>query len=152
MIKIVPFEPEHLDLFDKKIEDEWLWANIDIKELCGKFAERGAMFSAFNVYGKVVAIAGIMAMWRGVGEVWATFAPDGERHMKTIHRKSKEVIKTALDNGFWRLQTTVKAGFDKGIRWVEGLGFHFEGKMERYAPDGSDMLRYAIVRRDDHVA
>lgn len=147
MIEKVPFKAEHLDLFDGKIGEEWLLADFDIKQLVSEFARRGSMFSFF-ADGKLFAIAGLMGMWRGVGEVWAAFAPGGERHIKIVHRTAKEVIEAALNNGFWRIQTNAIAGFDKGIRWIERLGFVSEGVMRRYAPNGKDMIRYAIVKED----
>ncbi len=147
MIEIVPFKPEHLELFEGKKGDELMPPGLDYQTLFTVFADRGAMFSGI-VDDRVVAIAGLIGLWDGVGEVFATFTEEGTHYMKSIHRKSKEVIETALKDGFWRIQTNVKAGFEKGIRWVEGLGFHSEGPMERYAPDGSNMIRYSIVRRD----
>lgn len=145
MIEIIPFKSEHLEKFDGKLGEEWITAHFDIGKLLSEFSKHGAMFTVF-VDGRVVAIAGLMGLWKGVGEVWAAFAPGGERYMKTIHRKSKEVIAEALNNGFWRIQTNVIAGFDKGIRWVERLGFKSEGVMRKYSPNGGDMIRYAIVR------
>lgn len=147
MIEIVPFKEEHLERFDGKKGDELMPPGFDYQTIFTLFADRGAMFSGI-VDGRVVAIAGLIGLWNGVGEVFATFTEEGTHYMKSIHRKSKEVIEIALNNGFWRIQTKVKAGFEKGIRWVEGLGLHSEGVMERYAPDGSDMIGYAIVRRD----
>ena len=46
-------------------------------------------------------------------------------------------------NKIWRLQTSVKANFNMGLRFAEFLGLKNEGLMIGYGPDKSDYLRMA---------
>lgn len=145
--EIVPFKPEHLESF-KENGGKVLVGNIsNMGEILKQLGLKKTIFSGI-VEGRVVAIAGIMFLWNGVGEAWASFTPEGEHYMKSIHRKSKEIIRYCLENGFWRIQTNILAGFHKGIKWVEGLGFKYEGEMRKFSPDGKDMIRYTIIKEE----
>jgi hypothetical protein len=144
-IEIKPFEVQHLSLFNLKLGEEWMASFFDIKTLAIEYAKRGQLFSVF-VDDRVEAIGGFVKLWEGVVEMIAMISPVGKRHIKIIHRTAKNMINVALSNGIWRIQTNVLDGFDKGIRWVERLGFHSEGKMKKYTPDGRDMIRFAIVK------
>jgi hypothetical protein len=144
--EIVPFHVEHLDRFEGKVGGEWLSPDVDLKQVLAIYAKQGTLFSVI-VGDKVVAVGGLLPLWKGVGEVFANFSPEGEHYMKSIHRAAKGIIAAALADGFWRIQTNILAGFEKGILWVEGLGFVQEGPpMRKYSPSGKDMLRYVIVK------
>lgn len=147
MIEIVPFKAEHLELFNGKMSEEWVPAFMDVDDLAVEYARRGLLYSMF-VDGRVEVIAGIVRLWAGVAEAVAIVSPTGRRHMRAVHRMAKKVLGIAIGNGFWRIQTNVLEGFDKGKTWVERLGFHDEGIMERYTPDGRNMIRYAMVRKE----
>lgn len=73
---------------------------------------------------------------------WALMAADAGKHITALHRAVQRFI--SLDEWI-RLEATVEEGFTPGCRWVELLGFQFEGRMLKYGPSGETHLRYARV-------
>lgn len=146
-LEIVEFRKEHMDLFG--------WNILDA------FSFKGSMFSrdlilaiiekSFPVYtvlkdDKAIAFGGVVKLWDGVAEIWSILSPEAIEEIKPIHRKAIELIESCFNNGIVRMQTTVLEGFFEGYRWVEHLGFHQEGRMAKYGPDGQNYIRYARVK------
>lgn len=147
-LEIVPFESEHIESFRENGGTGTLGNFDNMGKVLAQLGRKETVFSVI-VDGKVLAITGILFLWNGVGEAWASFTPEGERYMKSIHRKAKEVIASCLKNGFHRIHADSPAGQEKTIKWIKGLGFEVECIMRKYCPDGNDMIRYAIVKEDD---
>jgi len=106
---------------------------------------RGPAFTGVNSE-KIVACAGIVPMWKGVGEAWAVTSPLVERHglffAKEIWKRLNALIEIME---LERVQTTVHVKHEKSIKWVERMGFKNEGKMEKYI-GGEDFYRYALIK------
>lgn len=137
LIKIVPFEEKH-------IKEMSQWQNSDL--LIG-FLGMGLPYLLFTAFieEKIIAIAGVIRMWEGVAEAMSTMAPEAEKYMKSIHRKSKEIIIQAIkDWKLRRVQTVVNVNSEKGRKWVEALGFKIESTMSKYGLNGEDILRYVM--------
>lgn len=93
---------------------------------------------------KIIAAGGIVKMWEGVGTAWAVLGNiENKRKVALLYKK--HLYKMMIDNRFHRLQADILVGFDKGVRFVEFLGFKFEGTMKAYDKDKRDYLRYALV-------
>lgn len=148
---ITEFRPEHINAFDfGGVGDQFRGAFLTPENIA-VMGEKGAVWCAVED-SQVLCMSGICILWRGVGEAWALMVPEALRHFKAIHRKAQEVVDTFFDTGVLvRLHTSVLKGFTPGYRWVEHLGFHWEGEMERYGPDGRDYIRFARIapRRED---
>lgn len=118
-------------------KDALKWARLNESE--------GPGFTA--VYdGKIAACAGIRIYWPGVGEAWALYSEDiGYYHIDP--KIARDMIYNLMtEYKLRRVQTTPRADWDKGIKYVEWLGFKREGLMRGYYPDGTDCYMYAIVR------
>jgi len=110
------------------------------------FATKGPAFTA-RQGACVIACAGVMLFWPGVGEAWSVLSPCAAEH-PMIHRHVKRGLAGIIEShGLWRVQATVLDGFAKGERWITRLGFQFESAMPAFGPKGETYNRYAIVRK-----
>ena len=95
--------------------------------------------------GELIVIAGINILWPGVGEAWAFLGGSYRKHGRFIHRTVKNMLsEIAFDLKLERVQAAVEEGHWAGIRWVDVLGFKFEGEMPGYFR-GKTYLRYAKI-------
>lgn len=100
--------------------------------------------AAVDSDGSVLAIAGIMPRWDGVGLAWAWLSRGWRKHARRI---TAEMITGLETSGYHRIEVGVKAGFDRGARWAERLGFYLETPVARkWGPDGSDFSIYVRVK------
>jgi hypothetical protein len=142
-----PFEKQ--DLIDMDLRDyerhefSFLGGGIDV------FATAYMQGPGFTLMfeDKVVASAGVMVLWSGVGEAWFRGSPLIYKfgHTKKVILSSVEGFKMIKDSGFWRIQCTILKDWQPAIRYVNRLGFKYEGEMRMYGPDKRDFLRYALV-------
>ncbi len=144
-MQITEFKKEHIDLFDFNAVAKQFEGDCYNKANTGAIAEMGNTWSMVED-GRVLAMAGIVRLWQGVGEAWSLFTPEALQYGVAFHLRAVKVLKSFFDQGWWRIQTTVRADFETGIIWLVGMGFKDEGVMEKYGPDGSDYIRYARVR------
>lgn len=100
--------------------------------------------AAVDDSGEVLAIAGVMPLWEGVGLAWAWLAKGWRKYARRI---TAEII-TGLEMAkFHRIEVGVKVGFERGARWVERMGFELETPVARkWGPDGSDFAIYVKVK------
>jgi len=91
---------------------------------------------------EVIAVFGVKEIWPGVGHCFGIITVNAEKYVKTLVLAGREMVDlaSARDLGFWRLQATVEAHFDRGIRYLTGLGFNIDGLMPQYGPDRTDHL------------
>jgi hypothetical protein len=88
----------------------------------------------------ILICGGIVKLSEHRGECWALLSPDCGRHMLWLTRAVKRFIEIYP----WRrLEASVEEQFGAGCKWVEMLGFKFEGRMANYGVDGETHLRYA---------
>ncbi len=138
---ILPFSPKHLDMIEPQ---EAQRLSPEIVALFPK-ADGGRAFSGF-IGDECLGAAGIRTLWPGVGEAWAYLSPSALSRGVSVAR----AIKLGLSDiqrgeGHRRVQCHVRKSHGAAIRWAEWLGFHVEGLMERYAPDGEDCFLFARV-------
>lgn len=89
---------------------------------------------------RIMLCGGIMPMGPRIGVLWALLSADAGTHMLWLHRATKRFIEI---NPPKRLEASVEKGFPQGCRWLELLGFRFEGEMSAYGLNGETHLRYA---------
>lgn len=88
---------------------------------------------------RIVMCGGITHYAPQRGICWALVSQDAGRHMLFLTRAVRRFIGTYP----WRrLEATVEETFAPGCRWVELLGFEFEGRMRGYGMNGETYLRY----------
>lgn len=94
---------------------------------------------------KVQASGGVVGLWAGMGEVWFVLSDDEDKPTKTICSIVKKFIDGLYEEGFYRLQATIKADNEKAIRFIEWLGFEREALMKKYGIEGADYYLYARI-------
>lgn len=96
--------------------------------------------------GEIAAVLGLMIPWDGHADCWALLTPLGLRHGALIHRTTILYLRRLIrDYKIRRLQADVIATFAAGRRWLEHLGFHEEGLMPSYGPQGETFARFAWI-------
>lgn len=91
----------------------------------------------------VLMTGGIMPMGDHFGVLWAVLAGDAGRYMVRLHRGTERFLSI---HPWRRLEASVEEGFPAGCRWLELLGFAYEGPLRAYGEAGEDHIRYARVR------
>ena len=135
--EIVPFKKEHLEnLTIREIEENALKAFTEsVQEKICEPAFTGLCD------GKVIAIGGVIILWDGVGEGWIYGTTKIEKHklffMRGVLKKLKEIEKKY---NLHRVQATVVFGVKGLIKFVEFLGFEFEGRLRGYGVSKEDYL------------
>ncbi|MGL4310284.1 MAG: hypothetical protein ACRCSU_07330 [Paracoccaceae bacterium] len=94
--------------------------------------------------GEVLAVAGILPRWHGVGLAWAWLGREWRREARAI----TERVAQELDaSPYHRIEAGVRVGYGRGHRWMERLGFALETPIARgWGPDGGDYSIYVRLR------
>lgn len=146
MINIIPFEQKHADyILGQQMNAEELYLKPEHKKYA-KFSENVGMSFTGIKDDKPIASGGIYMLWDGVAEGWVMATSQIWEHkiyFALQFKKRTEILIKSIK--IKRLQTSVKADFDLGIKFAEFLGLTNEGIMKNYGPDGSDYYRYARI-------
>ena len=95
-----------------------------------------------------IAVIGIRPIWDHVAEAWAVISQEAmERHSLSLCRGTKEYLDaiTKTDD-LWRVQAYFRERGDAGIRWIEFLGFNYEGRMRCFGQDHTTYWLFARIR------
>jgi len=91
----------------------------------------------------ILLCGGVLPVGPKMGVLWAVLAAQAGAHILALHRATIRFISIDPPR---RLEATVEKGFPQGCRWLELMGFHFEGEMACYGDHGETHLRYAKIR------
>jgi len=142
MITIVPYLAEHL----VKMKEDHPFLEVGGVETYARTIEREHMAYTAMEDGKPIGCAGVLPCWPGMGEAWAHLTPRLQKHPLALQRAVKQCLpKIRTMGGFHRIQSHVLVGFEAGVRWVETMGFQFEGICKKYGPDKKDYYQFAIT-------
>ena len=96
--------------------------------------------------GKLVCCAGVIKQREGVGLAWALYPADiGKYHIDP--RMARDILNGLIEeNGYWRVEATVRCDFPAGISYLRWMGFEQEGRLRCHEPDRTDSFLYAIIR------
>ena len=145
MIKVIPFEPEHIYGMKPLIENENLESALLNMDYLNALKQLGAAFSGFTPDGKCVGAAGIKQINSKTYEGWAILSKDSNKHIKSILRAVDMFIKNYFEFDVAnRIQATVRLSYDKGHRFARLLGFSPEGILHNYEY-GEDYMMYGRV-------
>jgi hypothetical protein len=136
-----PFELNHIDLMRSQGIQETQVREVSIVPGLYESLQKptGPSVSAFDG-DRVILCGGIVEQSKGHGACWALLSSKASPHMNWLHYATKRFLSM---QDWMRLEATVEEGFSEGCRWVELLGFKFEGKMLKYGLNGETHLRYA---------
>lgn len=147
-MKIVPFEPEHIERLRQaglQREQARYEPILDNPEYARGLKVGGDAFSAIDRFGKVVACAGVIKMWANRGVAWSIIGGDLGAEFYGVHMAVKRHLAASTLN---RIEAVVDLEFEEGHRWMKLLGFEKETeRMRAYAPDGRDCTGYVMVKR-----
>jgi len=141
------FKKEDADLIiaeglnDKLMEID---ASFEDNRICN-YSKPGQAFTYF-LNGKPVFACGIVQLWDGVAEAWV-LAGKNVFDIKILAAKTIKQLQdqTCKKYKIRRLQTSVKANFERGLRFATWCGFEVEGLKRKYGPDGTDYYQLGII-------
>ncbi len=143
MIEVRPFRPFHIALLRAQgVQGAQERAVSHVPENIDSLGlTAGPAVTAFD--GELVLLTGgVLPFGQRRGVCWALLSAHAGRHMTRLHYATERF----LSAGNWRrLEATVEEGFKPGCRWLQLLGFEFEGRMRGYGDDGETHLRYGRV-------
>lgn len=93
--------------------------------------------------GRVIASAGIIILWTGVGDAWAYLGPESRQHLRAIQLYTRRGLKMICQgHQLRRVQALVVKDFEAARRWAESFGFETESEMLLAGPSGETLVRY----------
>ena len=141
MFHVKPFEPKDYVEITKGLPN---WLDMNPLEMGILYKRRGLAYSGF-CNGELVICAGVGIPWKGLGEVWAVLSPHAPKCHLSINRAAKRFLWAMIKEAdLRRVQAQVDLSFTKGLKWLEWLGFKFDGVSEKYGPNGEDFVRYVL--------
>ncbi|PLR52421.1 hypothetical protein [Chimaeribacter arupi] len=138
-MKIIDFEPEHILLIEPQQCQQYIIRTIEY----GQQLAQGDCFTGVQD-GRVVAIGGILPVCEGRGYLHMIVAENMPHQWIKLYRAARRLI-DAVENDYIRLETL--SAFGEADRWLEMLGFEFEGVLRCILPNGKDAKSYSIVRK-----
>lgn len=142
MIIIQPFRPEHLRSLRIQPAQEGFAAMILDEKYATELAEAGPAFTMMDG-DQVIAVAGCVPQHEHRAVAWALLSKADPKTFLRLHRSVARYLAVAP----WRrIEMIVDCSFTAGHRWAHALGFHREGTMLAYTPDGRDCDMYARIR------
>lgn len=98
----------------------------------------------------IIACGGVMETWPGGGDAWVMASDLVEKYPVFFHREIKRGLAAARTKyRLHRIQLTVRCDLPANYhRWVEMLGFRFEGLQRMSDPGRNDHYRYALIWED----
>lgn len=140
-MKVVPFEPEHLDTIMLQPSQQRFF-NYFTPDYAKALKVSGPCFTGIDG-NRVLGCAGLVKQWENRAIAWALLSGDIGTDFIRVHR----AVFRFLDlSDFNRVEAFVDAGFEQGHRWIQMLGFEQEGYMKQFNPDGGDAVLYARLK------
>jgi RimJ/RimL family protein N-acetyltransferase len=141
MLEFVAFKPSHLAAIRLQAVQASAQPLMNAEHGAEIHSAPGRAFTAL-LDGLPVACAGVIQLWDGRGYAWAYLSDAALRHIKTIHRYACK----ALARMPWRrIEAAVDPNHPAGSRWLQHLGFKFEGIARAWTIDGRDVQQWARV-------
>ena len=145
MIKVIPFEPEHIMGMEPLMDDAYTRAMCDNLEYLSALKKLGPAYSGFTKDGVCVGAAGVRQINLKTFEGWAILSEDSHKNIKSIIRAVNLFIQNHFEFDVAdRFQATVKLSYEKGHRFAKLLKFEPEGILKNYE-NGEDFMIYGRV-------
>lgn len=152
--RIIKFKPHHLLLLDLQEEQKHFFNNIKTSEQLiqyGKILLDGAADTDDNktcawtaiVGDEIIGCGGILRVQEHVGEAWILI---GKKFKKYAHRLVSEIKRQIAITGLVRVYSLIDLGFDRAERFIQWMGFEYEGTMKKSGTSGQDQKIYARIR------
>lgn len=148
-IIIREYKPEDYLAISRRKLDMMTYLNFPDPVAISQNLGKGPAFTGTS-NGDIIACAGVLIFWKGVGEGWAVTSPLVEKYKltfaKVIHEKLTEIIK---NYSLERVQTVVDAEHKISQEWLKRMGFGNETPdgMRKYI-GGRTYYRFSLVKGD----
>ena len=145
-LEIEPFIAQDLqEISPRPFDSDWIDKfGLDIMEDYGILEDIGPAYTG-RYKDRIVFCAGIRILWSGVGEVWSIgdriYAKRYAKEM--FYYQDSLLAQEVINRPFHRLQAHVLKKWKGACKYMERLGFHREGLLEKYGPSGEDYILYA---------
>jgi len=129
----------------KELTEEMVATGFDIDSI--RVEDKQIAYTVRTEEGEILGIGGVHMFWPGVGEGWVILTKVVFRYPLTFHKTVLGLLgRIEAEYGFSRIQAACLCGWNRAEKWLQKLGFEYEGIMAKYGPDGSDYYRYARIR------
>lgn len=140
---IEPFRPVHLDVL--RAQGVQAAQAREVSHVPASYASvsraPGTAVTA-RMGDRILLCGGVTTVDAERGVLWALLSVSASAHLVRLHRGVERFLSVQRPR---RLEATVEEGFGPGCRWLELLGFEYEGRMRGYGMNGETHLRYARV-------
>ena len=86
---------------------------------------------------RAIAVVGIEPLWQGVGKAWTYLTLESLKHTIGITRSMLRLLTwIEKDEEMHRIEASVDKKNTVAIRWIQYLGFKYEGDMPNYGLGG----------------
>ena len=140
-MKLIPYKKEHLEtiMFNELVTKEF-----NPKELIAASAEKAIAYTGITDADEVVFICGVTKLWSKVYEVWFLISDLFEKNARQSFKLVLKLKATIAHISYKRIQADINESIPKNIRFIEHLGYTFEGRMPKFGINGETYLRYAL--------
>ena len=141
MIQTIPYKPEHARQINLRAVE---LAHGD-KDFYSSLTRTGPAFT-LTVDSEPIGCAGIEIYWPGFGEAWGLFGIYVYQYPIAIFKAVKKGLADIMNQkNLSRVQAVAMKDFKAAAKFLERLGFEYEGEMRKYGPGGETFLRYARI-------
>jgi hypothetical protein len=141
MITLAPFAPWHLRALYGGASQV---AGQPLDELGAMYVQKGPSFTGLDD-GVVVGAAGLLFLIPGVAEAWMILPKvgDGLQRRFTARTCQQWLGNMAALHGLRRIQARVDLTQPAHVRFINWLGFVYEGTLTQFGPEGQSYGMYA---------
>lgn len=145
MMRVIPFDFDHVDIFEQTPEDVALFG-LMTSESPNPMAEHGIAFTAIED-GRILVMGGILQTSAHTGKCWTAISKYAQLHGANVFRQTKQHLENMMeDMRLHRLETANLKEAETHHRWCKLLGFTEEGEMPCYDDKKRTWVRYAKLR------
>jgi hypothetical protein len=124
--------------------------NLDVNRLLSLIHVPTAEVWTFFHNGVLLAVGGYFTLWAGVVEIFMVPSVDGPRYAVVGVKEVKKAIKTMQGVSTIHRMQTFTTTCPIRIRFVESLGFTYEGELRSYTKNKENYRLWAMVRGVDY--
>lgn len=145
MIRAIPFDFEHVDIFEQTDEDIERYGKLT-SESPLPMAEYGNAFT--GVYdGRILIMGGILQTTEHTAKCWTLVSRHAAKYGTLVFYQTKKLLENMMDDmKLHRLETSNLKDAHEHHRWCRLLGFRAEGEMQNYDDKKRTYIRFAKLR------
>jgi hypothetical protein len=145
MMRIIPFDFEHVDIFEQSPEDIERYG-LMTSESPMPMAEYGQAFTGIHD-GRVLIMGGIMLTSERTAKCWTIVSKHAKNYGVLVFHQTRRLLENMMDDmKLHRLETANLKDAHEHHRWCRLLGFKAEGDMPMYDDQKRTWVRFGKVR------